>query len=164
MNDVRYAPEFALPKLAFVPGVTPRPSDDELFRGDEFEFVDSARWRENRRYLFGVDCYNRAFFWEAHEAWEGPWRAAEDDELQREFLQGLIQCSAACLKLAMREPAGFAALAEHGAAKLEFVAHFSSALFMGLSAHEFVRDFRRFVADRPSSSDARPRITLDLAR
>jgi uncharacterized protein len=44
-------------------------------------------------FLRGVDLFNKRKFWEAHEAWEELWLAAESDVVQ--FLQGLIQLAAA---------------------------------------------------------------------
>jgi predicted metal-dependent hydrolase len=41
----------------------------------------------------GMDHFNRREFWEAHEAWETLWLAAESEVEQ--FLQGLIQIAAA---------------------------------------------------------------------
>ena len=41
----------------------------------------------------GMDHFNRREFWEAHEAWETLWLAAETDIEQ--FLQGMIQIAAA---------------------------------------------------------------------
>ena len=41
---------------------------------------------------------NRAFFWEAHEAWEAVWLAAGAETPVGRFLQGLIQAAAALLK------------------------------------------------------------------
>jgi hypothetical protein len=41
----------------------------------------------------GVEHFNAMRFWEAHEAWETLWLAAESDLEQ--FLQGLIQLAAA---------------------------------------------------------------------
>lgn len=41
----------------------------------------------------GIDHFNKLEFWEAHEAWEELWLAAESDLDQ--FLQGLIQVAAA---------------------------------------------------------------------
>jgi predicted metal-dependent hydrolase len=41
----------------------------------------------------GVEHFNALEFWEAHEAWEELWLAAESDLDQ--FLQGLIQVAAA---------------------------------------------------------------------
>lgn len=44
-------------------------------------------------FLRGIDLFNAGKFWEAHEAWEELWLAAESDVVQ--FLQGLIQLAAA---------------------------------------------------------------------
>lgn len=44
-------------------------------------------------FVRGVDLFNARKFWEAHEAWEELWLAAESDVVQ--FLQGLIQLAAA---------------------------------------------------------------------
>lgn len=41
----------------------------------------------------GIEHFNAREFWEAHEAWEEIWLAAESDVEQ--FLQGLIQIAAA---------------------------------------------------------------------
>ena len=44
-------------------------------------------------FLEGIQHFNSRRFWEAHEAWETLWLAAESDLEQ--FLQGLIQIAAA---------------------------------------------------------------------
>ena len=44
-------------------------------------------------FIRGVEHFNALQFWEAHEAWEELWLAAESDVV--EFLQGLIQLAAA---------------------------------------------------------------------
>jgi uncharacterized protein len=44
-------------------------------------------------FLEGIHHFNSRRFWEAHEAWETLWLAAESDLEQ--FLQGLIQVAAA---------------------------------------------------------------------
>lgn len=41
----------------------------------------------------GIDLFNAQKFWEAHEAWERDWLAAEGEP--KLFLQGLIQLAAA---------------------------------------------------------------------
>lgn len=63
--------------------------------------VTPAQWRTSEAYLLGCDLYNHAYWWEAHEAWEGLWRVVPNPSRQRRFLQGLIQVSAASLKLRM---------------------------------------------------------------
>ncbi|HUP48499.1 MAG TPA: DUF309 domain-containing protein [Thermoanaerobaculia bacterium] len=44
-------------------------------------------------FVRGIEHFNALEFWEAHEAWEEIWLAAETDVEQ--FLQGLIQLAAA---------------------------------------------------------------------
>ena len=162
---MRYCPGRAFPPYAFLPGRDPHPTRDPEGHSYGREeppppALPPASWRESEDYLFGVDLYNHGFLWEAHEAWEGLWHASKRDALQAQFLQGLIQCAAACLKIPMEQPAGLERLAELGSAKLEQVASDSSGRYMGLDALAFARDVRRFAASRPGSIEGRPRIEL----
>ena len=159
----RYA-ALPFPAYAFLPGRDPHPTRDprgHSYGADEAPpaYLPGERWRANEAYLHGVDLYNHGYLWEAHEAWEGLWHAARADELQSGFLQGLIQCAAASLKIAMGQPDGLAKLAERGTGRLEVVAR-SRREFMGLDVARFVAEFRAFAASRPASADARPRIEL----
>jgi predicted metal-dependent hydrolase len=61
----------------------PSASDSNADRGALFR----------RRFLEGVEHFNKLEFWEAHESWEEIWLQAESDTEQ--FLQGLIQVAAA---------------------------------------------------------------------
>ncbi len=163
---MRYCPGRAFPPYAFLPGRDPHPTRDprghSFGRGPEPALALSPpRWRENDDYLFGVDLFNHGFLWEAHEAWEGLWHAAKHDELQSFFLQGLIQCAAACLKVPMSQPAGLARLSELGTEKLEHVARRHPARFMGLDALGFARDMRLYASSRPTSIEGRPLIELE---
>lgn len=46
-----------------------------------------------RRFIEGIDLFNRREFWEAHEAWEEVWmRCGEESRI---FFQGIIQAAAA---------------------------------------------------------------------
>ena len=163
----RYAPERAFPAYAYLPGRDPHPTGDP--RGHSYSnaaeapavYLPPADWRENADYLYGVDLYNHGFLWEAHEAWEGLWHQAKHDAPQAQFLQGLIQCTAAALKVPMDQPNGLVRLAEVGTARLERVAREASATFMGLDVPDFVRSFRTFAASEPASEDERPTILLE---
>jgi hypothetical protein len=162
---VRYAPQRTLPRYAFLPGRDPHPTRDA--RGHSFGveveaagYLASDRWRENEEYLFGVDLYNHGFLWEAHEAWESLWHKAKHDPDQAEMLQGLIQCSAASLKIPMEQPAGLRKLADAGTGRLETVAARVGPHFMGLDLWDFIHEFRAFAASEPGSADERPRIVL----
>jgi predicted metal-dependent hydrolase len=161
----RYAPARAFPPYAYVPGRDPHPTQDPRGHSHGVErerarYVFAERWRDNAEYLFGVDLYNAGFLWEAHEAWEAAWQVSKHDSPQAELLQGLIQCAAACLKIAMGQPRGVEKLAELGLARLERVARDAAPTYMGLDVADFARDFRAFVAAAPASPDARPRIVL----
>jgi predicted metal-dependent hydrolase len=162
----RYAPQRAFPAYAFLPGRDPHPTGDPA--GHSYSrsapvpaaYFERARWRDNADYLYGVDLYNHGFLWEAHEAWEGLWHSAKHDALQAEFLQGLIQCAAAALKVSMQQPRGVEKLAAFGLARLERVAREAAPDFMGLDVLEFAREFRAFAESAPTSAEARPRIRL----
>ena len=162
---MRYCPGRAFPPYAFLPGRDPHPTRDP--RGHSYgregappPATPPARWRECEDYLHGVDLYNAGFLWEAHEAWEGLWHASKRDERQAMFLQGLIQCAAACLKIPMGQPAGVERLTELGCAKLEEIARASPGGYMGLDALAFASEMRSFAASHPASIEGRPRIEL----
>jgi uncharacterized protein len=99
----RYVPDATWPRYAFVPGRgLPHPVRDpegHLFGAEPVvERIDPERWRECHGYLWGVDLFNGGFYWEAHEAWEGVWRAYDRSETPALFLQGLIKLAAAGVK------------------------------------------------------------------
>jgi hypothetical protein len=162
---VRYAPARPFPRYAFLPGRDPHPTRDA--RGHSFGaaerdvgYLPPERWRENEEYLFGVDLYNHGFLWEAHEAWESLWHRAKHDPEQAELLQGLIQCSAASLKIPMQQAAGLRKLAEAGCGRIERVALRAGPNYMGLDLFDFIARFRAFAASDPASAEERPRIVL----
>jgi hypothetical protein len=162
---VRYAPHKRFPPYAFLPGRDPHPTRDP--RGHSFGVEESPagywpadRWRENEPYLFGVDLYNHGFLWEAHEVWESSWHRAKHDADQADMFQGLIQCSAASLKIPMEQANGLKKLAEAGTGRLESVAKRVGPHFMGLDLWDFIHEFRAFAASEPRSADERPRIAL----
>jgi len=107
-----------------------------------------------------VDLYNAGFLWEAHEAWESLWHVSKGDRSQAQFIQGLIQCTAAALKVRMGQPKGVERLGEQGTQRLESTALQVSNSYMGLDVLEFVHDFREFVASSPTDPEDRPRIHL----
>lgn len=95
-----------LPPYRHVPGLTPHPvthAEGHSFcahaEPSQIAGLELPRdWRLCADYLEGVDLFNRAYFWEAHEAWEALWHAVGHDTLVGRYLQGLIQASAALLK------------------------------------------------------------------
>jgi predicted metal-dependent hydrolase len=110
-------PDAAFPPYTFVPGRTPHPIRDpagHLF-GQELPLpppLDPANWSESRAYLHGLDLFNHGYYWEAHEVWEGLWRAAGRAGTTADFLKGLIKLAAAGVKVRQGQPRG---VADHAA-------------------------------------------------
>ena len=65
----------------------------------------------------GIDLFNAGDYFEAHEAWEELWVAAEGDE--RRFLQALIHCAVGCYHHTRGNPVGAVRQWDKAAAKME---------------------------------------------
>lgn len=150
----RQLPARSFPAYAFIPGLsgehpTRSPRGHSHGRGPE-PLASAFAW--------GVDLYNYGYLWEAHEAWEPLWQAAALGSPERDFVQGLIQCAAACLKVSagQAEPArrlGARAL-EHLERALD-----SQANTRGLDLPAFRERFAAWI-DRPEHVDSRPRLEI----
>lgn len=161
----RYLPDHILPPYAYLPGRDPHPTrhpQGHSFGRDEAArpYLPPQRWRENEDYLLGVDLYNQGYLWEAHEAWEGIWHPARGNPLLADYLQGLIQCAAAALKLPMGQPAGLAKLSALALERLERVHDASPKGYMGLDVGAFAEAFRGF-AGKAEELAARPALILE---
>lgn len=157
-----------LPPYRFLPGVKdpgrPHPTEHPAgyLRGVEPEVEPLRppdRWRDQPTYLFGVDLYNLAYWWEAHEAWEGLWHQARrcpDDPMrvaQQHLLRGLIQLAGAMLKQHTAHPAGAAKLATRATSNLAVVRRSHGSPFMGLDLPALLDEIPRHFED---SSVPRP--------
>ncbi len=96
-----------LPERRYLPGRPPRPSGREAAAPRAAARLDPEACWACEGFRYGVDLWNHGFFWEAHEAWEDPWRAAGRETEVGRALQGLILLAAAALKreLGARGPA-----------------------------------------------------------
>jgi hypothetical protein len=147
----------------FAPGHSPHPTEHS--QGHSFRppgtpmpkvpLLPPEHWRTDEDYLFGCDLYNHAFWWEAHEAWEGLWRLCEPEGISFRFLQGLIQVSAAHLKLFLGRPTGVCRLRERAQGYLSSVAKESGPVFMGLDVPRFLEELDRYFGSRPEDPPAR---------
>jgi predicted metal-dependent hydrolase len=167
----RFVPDVALPPYTFVPGRAPHPIRDpagHLF-GQALELpppLDPAHWRDNQTYLHGVDLFNHGYYWEAHEAWEGLWRAAGRAGMLADFLKGLIKLAAAGVKVRQGQPRGVVSHAV-GAAQLfrDIDRQLSSAdaVFLGLRLREllaFAEQIERQAASIVTDEDAGVKIVF----
>jgi predicted metal-dependent hydrolase len=60
--------------------------------------LDPEQWRHMDEYLYAIDLYNYAYWWESHELLERLWLAAGRNTKQGSFFRALIQLAAANLK------------------------------------------------------------------
>ena len=140
------------PVYRFVPGIHPHPvnSPEGHSYGLEDEDVvkwNSEDWKHNEDYLYGIDLYNYHFYWEAHEAWEGLWISSVRNSSEHRFLQGLIKCGAAFLKVRMAEYQiqdliGARTLSESG---LKLLSQVGVDNFMGLDISSFVESYSKHI-------------------
>jgi hypothetical protein len=121
----RYGPDLPFPPYRFVSGRHPHPVRDpeghSYGQEEEADHVPADAFREDEDYLRGIDLYHAGYLWEAHEAWEGIWKASPDP-VQRDFLQGLIQLAASLLKRHVGHERGARGLAEAARERLTRVA------------------------------------------
>lgn len=161
----RYTAE-EFPPYRHLPGVTPHPRrhpKGHLYGKREVApppFVP-RQWQRSQDYLYGVDLYNFAYYWEAHEAWEGIWKSTGRVDLPGRYLQGLIQLTAAMLKREQRQASGMHKLAQAGLAKLNHVAAANSH-YCGVNLPEFIGRLQSILTARDLATwPADPRIYLE---
>jgi len=145
LSATRYTTS-AFPAYRHVPGQNPHPVNDP--RGHSYhppgssppqvEYQPPQHWQRSRDYLFGCDLYNHGYWWEAHEAWEGLWQLTDKSGVQGHFLQGLIQVSAAHLKLYQGLSRGVVELIRRSTEHLRFVIEeVGHGSYMGLRVHDW---------------------------
>jgi hypothetical protein len=146
----RYLPDLDFPPYRHLPGQTPHPRTHP--QGHRFALpgfdqpLTVENWRIHRAYLAGVDLFNRAYWWEAHEAWEGPWRVSPPS--CRRHLQGLVQLAAALIKWHQGKGRGMEKLARRSRALLEGVAQ-EHPRHLGLDLPDLLRRMDVFFAAPP---------------
>jgi len=165
---------FSLPPYRYVPGAQPHPTADlwghsyDRPRGFPAAPLDGRRWRESADYLYGCDLYNRAYWWEAHEAWETIWHLAGRGSPERAALQGLIQVANAHLKLHMGRLNAVMRLRASYGAHFERAIGLAGTSFLGLDLSGFrARADAYFHAlaagDEPAHDPARyPYLKIDI--
>ncbi len=144
------------PPYRFLPGRDPHPKSDaghsprSLESGNAPLWLGPERWRDMPDYLLGVDLYNHGFWWEAHEAWEGLWKAIPRSDISRRFLQGLIQAGACHLQILQRQHEGARRLRQesfdHFDAVLATLPREPAPVFMGLALQPWLTGLRASLA------------------
>jgi predicted metal-dependent hydrolase len=100
-------------------------------------------WRSSEDYLFGIDLYNHAYWWESHEVLEELWHLAGHRTQQGWFLQGLIQLAAGLLHRFSGREKPFRVQLGRGIERLRTVPD----PYMGVGVGDLVNSFERLSAD-----------------
>lgn len=142
------------PAYRFVAGLNPHPRRDP--RGHSFgtkevvpPVVPPERWRDNEVYLYGIDLYNYAYWWECHEALEGLWHLTGHQGEQAQYLQGVIQVAAANLRRHVGSPIGARRL---GGEAIQRLASVGRREYMGLTLGPFIRAVSDYHVDEDGSA------------
>ena len=118
---------------AVTPTVNPSPSPRRF----------TEDWHHSEEYLYGIDLYNFAYWWECHEVFEGLWHAVGHNTEQGNFFQALIQLAAANLKLFTGNHQAAGKLLTSGMVRLQKTPKF----YMGIDVAGLNENLRRHVAD-----------------
>ncbi|MGH7563985.1 MAG: DUF309 domain-containing protein [Gemmatimonadota bacterium] len=152
----------SVPSYRFVPGLNPHPHRDPA--GHSYGEPVSALapwspegWRSLEPWLYGVDLYNFAYWWEAHEVLEQLWHAAGRTSPHARFVQGIIHVSAANLNLHRGNLAASRRQAHRGIQRLSGKA---GQIWMGIDVDDFIGQVEDYVTDR-ASRPALIELTLD---
>ena len=134
------------PAYRFVPGVSPHPrrhpSGHSYGQGEPvLPAADPDRWCVNDAYLFGVDLYNYAFWWECHEIFETLWRASGTTSEPGRLFQALIHVAAGNLKRWMGSRASADRLSKAALERFQLMPQ----LYMGIDIRIFARDVQAYV-------------------
>lgn len=164
-----YGKERLLPRYRFVPGLYPHPIRDpeghsqRSFRARVHPPWLPEEWPALQAYLYGIDLFNRFYFWEAHEVWENLWKSHPPDSGPARFVQGLINVAASFLKLHMEEGPSSRKLR---AAALSLLDPFRGNRWMGIQVDSFLKDIQRYTGPLdmgilPKLGGETPSIRLD---
>lgn len=135
------------PPYRFLPGENSHPRRDPLghsYGQPEPKPLASPpkEWQRSEDYLYGIDLYNYAYWWECHEIFEGLWHAAGHNTEQGNFFQALIQFAAANLKRLLGNHRAAGNLLSRGIVRLQRAPKF----YMGMDVARLTEDFRQHVA------------------
>lgn len=133
------------PPYSYIPGLNPHPTESP--QGHSFgqkdpdgSILTPQTWAKNEVYLYGIDLYNYAHWWESHEAFEILWRKSTDQPTS-DFLQGLIKISAAFIKWYVKSQRGVVTLYEGALGHLERAAA-QSEVYLGIDLNEHLKKLK----------------------
>jgi hypothetical protein len=145
------------PSYTYVPGHWPHPTrHPDGHAVGEVEPPPVAlvpdRWAECPEYLLGFRLFDAGYYWEAHEAWEGVWKASPRAGAEENLLRGLAQFAAGALKVRQDKARTTHVFAKKCTARFERAMELGGSPFAGLDLEELIRRVAQFDA----AADAMP--------
>lgn len=141
------------PPYRFLPGLNPHPRNHP--EGHSYGKPEENpgpwtvnEWRRLTPYLFGVDLYNYAYWWESHEKFESLWISAGRSTPRAQFLQGMIQIAGANLHWHRGNKTSARNMAEKGVVRLRRSAPQGENTYMGVRVARFTMDVRAYFDGR----------------
>ncbi len=149
----RLLPHLALPAYRHIPGRTPHPRrsvEGHSARSSEPDCsaLSVSNWHRHPCWLYGVDLFNQAFWWEAHEQWESTWHQTKEPDTVH-LLKGVIQLGAALIKWNLGNDRGRAGLWRRSCQHLEAI---QISPWMGIDVPVLIEISTRFFNDPHQSS------------
>ena len=95
---MRYCPERKFPSYAFRPGQNTHPNKEGGHSYGLSEVVSEQLSVENSDFLYAIDLYNHAFYWEAHVYLEAIWNFHKRSGPCATLCKAIIKLCAGCLK------------------------------------------------------------------
>ena len=134
------------PSYRFVPGKSRHPQHNPHGHSYSQEeptprLLPPDQWAQSADYLYGIDLYNYAYWWECHEVFEGLWKAAGHHGEQGNFFRAIIQLAAANLKLFMGSRQAAHNLLQRGVIRLQRVPE----SYMGVDVTGLTEDLQQRV-------------------
>ena len=150
----------SFPIYRFVPGRNPHPRRDPKGHScgqpePKPTLLAPEQWSQSDDYLYGIDLYNYAYWWECHEVFEGLWHEAGRHTEQGNFFQALIQLAAANLKVFMGSHRAARNLLRSGLLRLQRVPE----SYMGIDIPGLTEELRQGMT---SSHERAPSIRLSM--
>ncbi len=149
--NIQHYSKISFPKRRYMPGQSLHPDKDP--QGSHIPEIPSSTikfsaesWQKSEKYLYAIDLFNYQYFWEAHEVLEGLWVDVGRETQTGIFVQGIIQVSAALLKIQFSHK-GALRLAGKGLLKLNS----KSGVFLGIRVDSFTEKVESFLAGKLTS-------------
>lgn len=155
-----------LPPYAYVPGHRPHPTRHPAghsYGRAEAEPIalDPTQWWACTPYVEGLALFDRGYYWEAHDAWESPWRAAERRGAVAELLAGLIALAAAGVKIRQGRGDAASRLGERARQRFERASRLCSATSLAGLAFDDIDAFAEHVQREALGIPGSPELAVE---